>query len=287
MSATEHPKVWFITGTSTGMGRGLTEYVLSRGHIVVATLRTPANLDDLKAKYAEDRLLILRLDVSQQQEITAAFDKDKSVFGRLDIVVNNAGYGMLGEVESTPEDMARTLFDVNFWGAANVSKAAITFFREVNTPGVGGRLINMSSIAGIYPFAPAAYYCASKSALEAFTQALAKEVVPEWNIKISLVEPGMFRTDSTIRSGTILPIHPAYDKPGMSSVETRKFFTPGTEQGDPKKAVVKIYELAELSDPPVRLVLGLDAIGAAKQQIGILTRDINAREDWSKDLKLA
>ena len=151
-----------VTGTSTGLGRSLTEYVLSQGHIVVATLRKPTDLDALKARYSSEQLLIVKLDVSKRDEVAAAFDKVKEVFGRLDVVVNNAAYGIIGEIESTTEEDARTMFDVNFWGATNISKTAVKFFREVNKPGVGGHLINITSMAGIHPFATTGFYSASK-----------------------------------------------------------------------------------------------------------------------------
>ena len=140
----------------------MTEYVLGQGHIVVATLRKPEALSDLEAKYSADQLLVLKLDVSQKGDIDAAFDKVNEVFGRLDVVVNNAAYGIIGEIEGTPEDIARTMFDVTFWGAANISKAAVRFFREVNKPGVGGRLINISSMAGVHALATTGFYSAAK-----------------------------------------------------------------------------------------------------------------------------
>jgi len=190
---------------------------------------------------------------------------------------------MLAEVEGTPEDVARRLFDVNFWGATNVSRAAVKFFREVNKPGAGGRLINISSVASLRPFSPAAFYSASKSALEAFTQVLAQEVDPEWNIKVSLIEPGGFNTDAFKNSAKV-PMHPAYNKPGLPSVEVRKMFSPDIDYGDPKKAVEKWYELAELADPPMRLLLGRDVASLARAQIDELLQDVNAREDWSDNL---
>lgn len=151
-----------VTGSSSGLGKCLVEYVLDKGHIVVATLRKPEDLSDLKAKYPSEQLLILKLDVSKSDDVIAAFDAVKQVFGRLDVVVNNAGYGIIGEIENTTEDAARTMFDVNFWGAVNISKTAVKFFRDTNKPGVGGRLINVTSMAGIHPFPVTGLYSASK-----------------------------------------------------------------------------------------------------------------------------
>jgi len=284
MKLTAHPKVWFVTGSSTGLGRAFTEYVLTQGHIVVATLRKPSDLDDLTVKYHADQLLVLKLDVSKPQDISDAFNRVKEVFGRLDVVVNNAAYSILGEIEGTSDEIARNMFDVNFWGAANVSRAAVQFFREVNKPGVGGRLINISSAAGIHPLPTCGFYSASKLALEGFTQALSGELDPDWNIKISLVDLGGFKSDALTRSAIHLPVHPAYTKPGLPATVSREFFARKDTVGDPRKVVVKWYELAQLSDPPMRLVLGKDAVRLVRTQIEGLTKDLDAREDWSNDL---
>lgn len=141
----------------------MVEYVLSKGDIAVATLRKPEVLDDLKSKHPASRLLILKLDVIKSKDITDAFAKTQEVFGRIDVVFNNAGYAIISEVEGTPEDVARALFEVNFWGADRISREAVRFFRDVNGPGIGGRLLNNSSIGGFNAFPGVGYYCASKS----------------------------------------------------------------------------------------------------------------------------
>lgn len=130
----------------------MVEYVLSKGDIAVATLRKPEVLNELKAKYAVSKLLVLKLDVTKPNDIVDAFNKAKEVFGRIDVVFNNAGYSVVGEIEGTPEEVARGLFDVTFWGADRVSREAIKFFREVNTPKIGGRLLNTSSMVGLNAF---------------------------------------------------------------------------------------------------------------------------------------
>lgn len=139
----------------------MTKTVLENGDIAIATLRNPPALNHLRVKYPQNRLHILKLDVSNKDDVIAAFKYAKEKLGRIDIVFNNAGQGVVAEIEGTPEDVARKVFDVNFWGAMNVSREAIRFFREVNRP-QGGRLWNVSSIAGILPFASLGYYSASK-----------------------------------------------------------------------------------------------------------------------------
>ncbi|KAG2149057.1 uncharacterized protein EDB93DRAFT_1337049 [Suillus bovinus] len=155
-------KVWFITGTSSGFGRSMTEYALSQGDIVVATLRKPEVLSDLTARYSADKLLVLKVDVTKQEDIGEAFARTRSAFGRLDVVFNNAGCGVFAEIESTPDDEARELFETNFWGAANVSRAAVKFFREVNQPGKKGILLQVSSATGFHTSPMCGYYSASK-----------------------------------------------------------------------------------------------------------------------------
>jgi len=139
----------------------MTKTVLDNGDIAIATLRKPSALDDLKAKYPSDKLHILKLDVVNEDDITAAFKYAEEELGHIDIVFNNAGCSLLAEVEGTSHEVARKMFDVNFWGAMDISKETVRFFREVNKP-QGGRLWNVSSLAGILPIATVGYYSASK-----------------------------------------------------------------------------------------------------------------------------
>ena len=179
----------------------MVQLALEKGEKVVATLRKPSDLDDLVLKYPSNQLVVLRLDVTDPSEIARAFRQAKAAFGRVDVVFNNAGRWMLGEVEGTPEDESRKLFDINFWGAANVNKEAVRFFREENPAGAGGRLLVTSSDGGIATFLLNGFYTASKfgqhihiflriiaenfPALEGITQTLHQELDPDWNIKVS------------------------------------------------------------------------------------------------------
>ena len=139
----------------------MTKTVLDNGDVAIATLRKPSVLDNLKGRYPSEKLHILKLDVTDEPDITAAFEYAKEKLGRIDIVFNNAGCGLLAEIEGTSHEVARKVFDVNFWGAMNISKEAVRFFREVNEP-QGGKLWNVSSLAGILPVATLGYYSASK-----------------------------------------------------------------------------------------------------------------------------
>jgi NAD(P)-dependent dehydrogenase (short-subunit alcohol dehydrogenase family) len=139
----------------------MTEYALNQGDIVVATLRKPQVLSDLAARYPADKLLILKVDVTKQEDIDEAFACMRSAFGRLDVVFNNAGCGFVTEIEGMPADKARELFETNFWGATNISRAAVRFFREVNGPGKGGILLQVSSAAGFHVLPGLSYYAAT------------------------------------------------------------------------------------------------------------------------------
>ena len=150
-----------VTGTSSGFGLEMARYALARGDRVVATLRNPEVLNDFAAQYNPAQLLVLRLDVSKPDEIKPAFAKAKEVFGHIDVVFNNAGYVILGEVEAIPDEAARALFDVNFWGAVHVSQEAVRFFREENKP-QGGRLIQNSATVGLAATPTMGFYCAAK-----------------------------------------------------------------------------------------------------------------------------
>jgi len=149
-----------VTGSSSGFGRAVTEAALKNGDKVIATLRKPSDLDDLVAATSSSDLLVVKCDVSSESDIVDAFAQGLAKFGTIDIVFNNAGYGICAEAESTPKDAARKMFDVNFWGAANVSREAVHVFREVNGHEKGGWLLNVSSGAGLMGLPASSYYCA-------------------------------------------------------------------------------------------------------------------------------
>ncbi|KAF9545461.1 NAD(P)-binding protein [Agrocybe pediades] len=154
---------WLVTGSSSGFGRSITEAALKNGDKVIATLRKPSDLDSLAASSSSSQLLVLKCDISSESDIRNAIEKGLAKFGTIDVVFNNAGFAILGEAESTPNDAAKQLFDVNFWGAAYVSREAVR----------------------ILGFSACSYYCASKFALEGFTESLAQELDPSWNINDS------------------------------------------------------------------------------------------------------
>ncbi|KAF7795780.1 hypothetical protein EIP86_006947 [Pleurotus ostreatoroseus] len=299
------PRVWFsafdasadnasptngfytVTGTSSGFGRVATEHALAQGDVVVATLRKPEALDDLKAKYAADKLLVLRLDVTIAKEIADAFQKAIDVFGRIDVVFNNAGYSVFAEVEGTTNEVARALFNTNFFGAMDVSREAVRVFRDVNRP-IGGRLLITSSMAGIGPIPRMGYYVSTKHALEGGTKTLVSELDSAWNIKVTLIEAGSFET-SICGKSVVAPLHPAYTEPTLPSVVARTLLTdptgPKVSWNNTNKGVAEIYRLTTLDDPPLHFPLGKDALGLIRNQIEVLTNDMERYESWSADLR--
>lgn len=261
----------------------MTELLLNKGNKVIATLRQPDALSDLSAQFPSSQLLVIPLDVTNSAGVSAAFAKAKEVFGRIDVVFNNAGQCVLGEVESVSEEEGRQMFDVNFWGAMYVSKEAVKFFREVNKP-IGGRLLQVSSRLGLVGEPTTAFYSASKFALEGLSESLAKELDPAWNIKVTIIEPGPFRTKIFKENQRLTSQHPAYANPGLPSSRFRQFITSGNIDGDADKAVVAIEKLTHLDDVPMRLPLHRKVVASTRDKIKILAEDVGNFESWSDDL---
>jgi NAD(P)-dependent dehydrogenase (short-subunit alcohol dehydrogenase family) len=242
------PKIWFITGTSRGFGREWAIAALDRGDKVAATARNTASLSDLAEKYG-DALLPITLDVDDRQADFDAVKQAHDHFGRLDVIVNNAGYGQFGMLEELTEQEARAQIETNTFGALWVTQAALPFLREDG----GGRIIQVSSIGGISAFGNIGIYNASKWALEGFSQALAQEV-DAFGIKVTIVEPGGYETDwggSSARHTTPLP---AYDGVRAKSAEQRakRVGTPGK----PEATRDAILKLVDAEEPPLRVFFG-------------------------------
>jgi NAD(P)-dependent dehydrogenase (short-subunit alcohol dehydrogenase family) len=275
--------VWFVTGASVGLGRAVVEYVLQQGNKVAATVLDPSALEPLKSKYDGSQLLVLKLDVTQPKEVTSAFADTVSAFGRIDVVYNNAAVGLVGEVEGTPEDIARKIWEVNYWGLTNVAKEALRVFREVNQP-QGGRLLNAGSLVGLKGLPVLSHYCASKFAVEGFTESLAQELDPEWNIKVTVVDFGHFQTNA-FKDAYQQPIHPAYTNPSLPSTKGREFWqNPNVVRSDPSKAAKGLYEFSKLEDPPVRWAIGKDAVEAIIKKAEEVLAQMRACASLSDDL---
>jgi NAD(P)-dependent dehydrogenase (short-subunit alcohol dehydrogenase family) len=254
-------KVWLITGSSRGLGRHLAETVLSAGHQVVATARRPEQLADLAARHP-GQLHPVALDVTDPAAAESAVRAAVGQFGRLDVVVNNAGYADVASIEDVTLAGFRAQIDTNFYGVVYVTKAALPVLRQQGS----GHIIQISSVGGRIGSAGLAAYQSAKWAVEGFSEVLVQEVAP-FGIKVSIIEPGGLRTDWAGSSMTIPPVSDPY-QPTVGArvrmIEARS----GQEAGDPAKAANVILELTELDEPPLRLLLGSDAVryaGAADQ----------------------
>ena len=264
-------QTWFITGTSSGFGRAFAEHAIERGHDVVATARRLDDVRDLVA-LAPERVLAVELDVVAPGAADAAVDAALARFGRLDVVVNNAGYGVVGALEETPDAELRALMETNFFGAMNVTRAALPTLRAQR----GGTIVNMSSLGGQLSFAGFSAYSASKFALEGASEALAQEMAP-FGVKVLIVEPGQFRTQLAGAGMRHMPRIAAYD----SVVGGTREFAHAmhqTQPGDPRKAAAAIERALAAERTPLRLQLGGDAIDAVRTHAQALLDDMRRWE---------
>jgi len=250
--------VWLITGSSRGLGRALAEAVLESGERLVATARKPEQLSDLVERYG-DRVRAVALDVTSEREATMAIAATVSAFGRIDVVVNNAGYGDVGSIEDTSLADFRAQIETNLFGVINVTKAAIPVMRKQRS----GHILQISSIGGRVGPVGRAPYAAAKWGVEGFSEVLAKEVAP-FGIKVTIVEPGGFRTDFAGASTTIREGRPEYEETVGKVAKFQRDYD-GKQPGDPARAAVVIIHVVSLDAPPLRLLLGSDAAQAAEQ----------------------
>jgi NAD(P)-dependent dehydrogenase (short-subunit alcohol dehydrogenase family) len=247
-------KTWFITGASRGFGREWTKAALERGDRVAATARDTSSLDDLRAEHG-DALLALALDVTDRAAAFATVAQAHEHFGRLDIVVNNAGYGHFGMVEEVSEQEARAQLETNLFGALWVTQAALPFLREQGS----GHIVQVSSIGGICAFPSVGMYHASKWGLEGFSQALAQEV-SEFGIHVTLVEPGGFSTDWSGPSAKRSEPIAAYDALRERQQQWRSSHTPG----DPVASAAAIMRVVDADPPPLRVFFGTAPLATAE-----------------------
>jgi len=242
--------VWLITGCSTGIGREIATVALEQGHQVAVTARDESRVGDFGAKFA-GRALPLTLDVTDKAQCEAAVERTERAFGRVDVLVNNAGYGYLAAIEEGEEAEVRAMFETNFYGALSMIKAALPGMRARRS----GYIVNISSMAGLVANPGTGYYSASKFALEGLTEALSRELTP-FGIRVSLIEPGPFRTDWAGRS--MKQVSNPIDAYADSVGQRRAFIVSmhGRMPGDPRRAAEAVVSLEKLAAPPLRLLLG-------------------------------
>jgi NAD(P)-dependent dehydrogenase (short-subunit alcohol dehydrogenase family) len=251
-------QVWLITGSSRGLGRALADAVLAAGHMLVATARNPAQLADLIERYG-DQVRTVALDVTNEQAAVDAVAVATKAFGRLDVLVNNAGYGDISPIEDTSLDEFRAQIETNLFGVINVTKAALPLMREQRA----GHILQFSSVGGRIGPVGRAPYAAAKWGVEGFSEVLSKEVGP-FGVKVTIIEPGGFRTDFAGSSTAIREGRPEYDSTVGKTARFQRDYN-GKQPGDPAKAAAAVLHIASLNDPPLRLLLGSDAVHFVEQ----------------------
>ena len=273
-SAIIEKPVWFITGCSTGFGRELAKHVLERGYRTVVTARNPDEVNDLAAN---GEALVLKLDVMDQDQIDAAIKAAEDRFGRIDVLVNNAGIGYFAAVEESEEDQIRRMFEINVFGLSRMIHAVLPGMRKRRK----GFIVNLSSIDGLRSFPATGYYHATKFAVEGLSEALWQEVEP-LGIKVMLVEPSGFRTDWAGRSAneSKRQIDDYVATAGARRSQSRSLS--GKQPGDPVRAAHAIVKAIESPNPPHHLLLGNDAYEGATVNLEDLRKEFSVWEDVSR-----
>ena len=253
MMSKDSERTWLITGCDKGMGLAIAEAALKQGDSVAATVLDPQGRSPLTDQYP-GKCRAYHLDVTRHDTVQQAIKRAQEDFGHIDILVNNAGYGLLGAAEETTEQEYRRLFEVNFFGLVEVTRAVLPGMRQRRR----GRVINFSSMVGFIGFSGMAFYSASKFAVEGYTESLAAEVA-HLGIQITMIEPGSFRSD--FAGASLVTAKTEIDDYAVSAGVTRKYMQSrhGTQPGDPDKLALALVRLSRLDNPPVRLPLGPDA----------------------------
>jgi len=272
MSNPSSPRVWFITGSSSGFGLLLAKEVLRRGERVIATARDASKLDDLVREYPETARTF-SLDVTQPAEIESVAQKAIAAFGQVDVLVNNAGYGVNGAIEEVSEDEFESMFQTNIYGLIRTTRAFLPHFRKRGS----GHIFNLSSIGGLIGGAGWGFYNVAKFAVEGFSEALAAEMKP-LGVRVTVVEPGPFRTDFLGRSGKLAAKElPEYKDTAGKARDYLKSQS-GKQPGDPQKAVEAIVAAADAAEPPLHLILGKIALTRFRGKLALWDKEIAAWE---------
>ena len=269
-------KVWLITGAAVGLGRELAEHLLATGARVVATSRKLEPLRELATRYPAT-LLVTPMDVTDQHQVEAAVTAVVKRFGRIDVLVNNAGYGMAGAVEESAEGEYRPLFETNVFGLIRVTQAVLPQMRKQRS----GHVVNLSSIGGLVSTPGFGMYNATKFAVEGLSEALAQELKP-LGIRVTIVEPGPFRTQFLGRPGTLAACRIAdYDE---TAGRMREYFVEqnGKQPGDPRKAAEAMVRAVESEHPPLHLMLGKATLARLKGKLDAMEHDVAAWEETTR-----
>ena len=266
-------KVWFITGCSTGFGRELAKQVLELGHKAVVASRKTDDVADIVTDYP-DTSIAVKLDVTNSDEIKSSVEEAIKKFGQIDVLVNNAGIGYFGAIEESEDNEVRRMFEINFWGLANMTKAVLPLMRKQRS----GNIVNIASIGGLVGFPAVGYYNATKFAVDGFSDALSKETAP-LGIKVTVVCPSGFRTDWAGRSANNSKIViDDYKTTAETNKNTIRGYS-GKQPGDPVRAAKAIVDAVESENPPLHLLLGAAALKGARNKLEVLKKDFDTWED--------
>lgn len=261
-------KIWFITGISSGLGQVLANYARGNGAFVIGTFRNPEQVRAYSQEHGDQSLAVL-LDITDGAQVESVVAAILARFGRIDVLVNNAGYGLSGAVEETSMEEARDIFEANFFGPLRLAQAFLPMFRKQGR----GHILQVSSHGGVKAFPGFGLYNASKFALEGFSEALAAEVAP-LGIRLTIVEPGPFRTnfagDGFQQAAKVIPDYHAT----AGAFRERIKAVDGKQEGDPEKAAAAMYQITEMPEPPLRLPLGKVALASINSKLEQVRLDV-------------
>ena len=266
-------KVWFITGCSTGFGRELANLVLETGHRAVVASRKIEDVADIVSGYP-DTAIAVKLDVTKPEEVKSSVKEALAKFGQIDVLVNNAGIGYFGAIEESEEDEVRRMFEINFWGLAEMTREVLPSMRAKRS----GHIVNIASIGGLVGFPAVGYYNATKFAVDGFSDALSKETAP-LGIKVTVVCPSGFRTDWAGRSANNSKIViDDYKTTAETNKNAIRGYS-GKQPGDPVRAAKAIVAAVESENPPLHLLLGVAALKGARNKLDLLKKDFDTWEE--------
>ncbi|KAJ5288975.1 NAD(P)-binding protein [Penicillium angulare] len=272
--------VWFVTGCSSGLGKAFARAIYSAGHRIVATARDITSLS-----YLPDcpTVLKIKLDVTSQQAIENGFTEALAKFNEIYVVINNAGYGLMGDMEAITESDARHQLETNFWGPVHVTQQALKVFREINPKGRGGTIVQVSSVGGFLTAPGHSFYHASKFALEGFTKSVSKEVRPEWNINFLTLSPGGVRTNFAESSLLSPPRHAAYNLPDGAFSQLVAYIQSQTTWSDPDNCARVLFDCVVRQNErplPTRLLMGSETIPYIREEIKHILEEVG---DWEAE----
>ena len=269
-------KVWFITGCSTGFGRELASHVLELGNKVVVTARNTDDIQDIVSAYPQTAIA-LPLDVTKPAQVKEAVEKAVAHFDRIDVLVNNAGIGYFGAIEESEEEEVRRMFEINFFGLADVTKAVLPIMRKQRS----GHIVNVSSVGGLVAFPAIGFYNATKFAVMGYSESLAKETA-HLGIKVTVVAPSGFRTNWAGKSAndTKIKIDDYANSAHANQSNIRGYS--GNQPGDPVRAAKAIVKAVDSENPPVRLLLGAAALKNARLKLDELKNDFDTWAETSE-----